>query len=438
MRTIWTLAKKDLLLLVREPVALFFVLAFPLVFGVLFGMIFSGGGDGGSGEMSVLVVDRDGTDASRLLIETIDRNEAVGVEIVEDAEAARDRVRLGDAVALLVVPEGYGAGVEGIFAGRSPPAIGGAIDPARRAEAGVLEGVVTAAGFEVLAGTLADFELLDGALAEAQASLREDAGVDAITRGLMGTMLGTGRTLAQRGLEAEADAGEGDAAEDDAAAGLGGFQPAGLELESVARVRGKRPNAFELTFPQAAAWALVGCVTGFGMSLVNERSKGTLLRLVVAPIARWQVIAGKGLACFLASVLVLVALQVLGGLAFGVRVHSMPMLALAIGCIAFGFVGLMMLLASLAQTEGAAEGFVRAVLLVMALIGGAGVPLFFMPGWMRFVSGVSPFRWAINALEGASFRAYSLGEMLVPCGVLVGIGVVGLGLAAVRFRRWTV
>ncbi len=434
---------KDLRLLTREPVALFFVLAFPLVFGVLFGLIFSGGGDGGSGEMSVLVVDRDGTDASRLLIETIDGNEAVGVEIVDDAEAARDRVRVGDAVALLVVPLGYGEGVEGIFTGRSPPAIGGAIDPARRAEAGVLEGVVTAAGFEVLAGTLSDFGLLDGALAEAQASLREDEGVDAITRGLMGTMLGTGRTLAQRGMatDAPADAGDGageHADAEDAGGGLAGFAPAGLELESVARVRGQNPSAFELTFPQAAAWALVGCVTGFGMSLVNERSKGTLLRLVVAPIARWQVIAGKGLACFLASVVVLLALQVLGAVAFGVRVESLWMLALAIGCIAFGFVGVMMLLASLAQTEGAAEGFVRAVLLVMALIGGAGVPLFFMPSWMRFVSGVSPFRWAINALEGASYRAFSLGEMLVPCGVLVGIGVVGLGLAAVRFRRWTV
>jgi ABC-2 type transport system permease protein len=441
VRTMWTLAMKDLRLLAREPVAMFFVLAFPLLFGVLFGLIFSGGGEGGSGEVSVLVVDRDGSDASRLFIERLDESEAVSVVITEDPVAARDRVRLGQVVALLEIPDGYGAGVRGVLAGEALPPITGAIDPARRAEAGVLEGVSAAVGFRVLAESLADFEVLDETLARAQLSLSQDEQIDPVSRGLFGTMLGAGRSLAQRGMVPEDDpeGGTAEATADDGGGGgpLAGFSPATLELESVARVRGRQPSAFELTFPQAAAWALVGCVTGFGISLVEERTNGTLLRLFVAPIRRSRIIAGKGLACFLAAVAVLVMLQVMGALVFGVRVHSVPMLALAIVSIAFGFVGIMMLLASVSRTAGAAEGFVRAVLLVMALVGGAGVPLFFMPDWMQTVSGVSPFRWAIVALEGASYRAFTLPEMLVPCGVLVGIGVVGLGLASTIFRRWT-
>jgi len=435
--TVLTLAKKDLRLLLRDPVDVFFVTGFPLVFAVLFGLIYSGGG-GGGGEMSVLAVDRDGTAVSAALIDRLDASDAVAVERIDDVDAGRDRVRTGDAVAMIVVPAGYGDGVTGIFTGRAPPAVGGAIDPARMAEAGVLEGVATAAGFEVMIETLSDAEVLDGALVDAGSVLRTAEGVDPITRGLLGTMIDTGRRLIGRsddGAGGDPD-GEGEASD---TVGFDGFRPIELELESIAREPGKRPaSGFEVTFPQAAAWAVLGCVSGFGMSLVRERSSGTLLRLAVAPMARTGVIAGKALACFVATVAVLAVLYGVGAAAFGVRIASPFGLAAAIGSTAFGFVGVMMCLGSISQTEGGAEGFVRAMLLVMALIGGAGIPLFFMPGWMQTVSGVSPFRWAIIALEGASFRGFSVGELAVPCGVLMGIGAVGMGLASMMFKRWSV
>ncbi|MEM7754656.1 MAG: ABC transporter permease [Planctomycetota bacterium] len=448
MRTIWTLARKDLRLLARDPVNLFFVTGFPLVFAILFGMIYSGGG-GGRGEMSVVAVDLDQTAASAALIARLDESDAIGVETIADAEDGQRRVRLGDAVALIVVPAGFEDGIRGVFTGAEVPAITGAIDPSRQAEAGVLEGVATASGFQVLAETLADFEVLDETLARAQADLRASEDLDLVSRGLFSTMLETGRRLAQRG----AAAGDGEAGPDSSGSGLadsgdpggdvgsplGGFRPTRIELESIAREPGKRPaNGFEVTFPQAAAWAILGCVSGFGVSLVRERTSGTLLRLAVAPMPRRAIVGGKAVACFALTVGVLAVLYAAGAAFFGVRVGAWWSISLAVGCSAFAFVGLMMLLASISQTEGGAEGFVRAALLVLALVGGAGIPLFFMPAWMQMASGVSPFRWAIIALEGASFRGYSFAEMVVPCGVLLGIGVVGFGVAGRLFRRWSV
>jgi len=44
---------------------------------------------------------------------------------------------------------------------------------------------------------------------------------------------------------------------------------------------------------------------------------------------------------------------------------------------------------------------------------------------MKIVSNISPVKWNIQALEGAIWRGYSLAEMLLPCGVLAGIGLAG-------------
>jgi ABC-2 type transport system permease protein len=67
------------------------------------------------------------------------------------------------------------------------------------------------------------------------------------------------------------------------------------------------------------------------------------------------------------------------------------------------------------------------------MIGGGSIPLFFMPPWMRTVSSVSPFKWATEALDLAIWRARSPEEMLLPCGVLVGVGVIGFLLGAKLF-----
>jgi ABC-2 type transport system permease protein len=54
---------------------------------------------------------------------------------------------------------------------------------------------------------------------------------------------------------------------------------------------------------------------------------------------------------------------------------------------------------------------------------------------MLDAGGVGPARWTINALEGAIWRDFSIGEMLLPCGVLLGFGVVAFALGAARRRR---
>lgn len=215
--------------------------------------------------------------------------------------------------------------------------------------------------------------------------------------------------------------------------GRGGFQPMVIETTEVVRpARGGPSNSYAVSFPQGIIWGVMGCALGFGASLARERSAGTLTRLLVAPITPMQVLAGKGVACFVATVFVSAAMIALSMVPpFNVRPTSIPLTLMAVIATAVCFVGIMMMLAVFAgSSERGGEGLGWGVLLILAMIGGGMVPLFIMPGWMQTASVISPIRWAVLAIERGIWRDATLGEAVVPSVVLVGIGVVGFGFGA--------
>ena len=179
----------------------------------------------------------------------------------------------------------------------------------------------------------------------------------------------------------------------------------------------------------------MGCAAGFGVSLVSERTGGTMTRLRVAPIGRWHIVLGKALACLITTLAVSTVLLLLAWLAFGVRPVSPGMLALAVLALALCFVGVMMLLAVIGKTEAAASGIGWACLLTLAMIGGGAIPLAFMPPWLREIGHVSPVKWGILAIEGGLWRGLTFVEMLLPLGVLLGIGMATFTIGAVVFAR---
>jgi hypothetical protein len=209
-----------------------------------------------------------------------------------------------------------------------------------------------------------------------------------------------------------------------------------IEVIPVDPNRLQRHNAFEICFPMGVMWGLVALAAEFAQAMVKERQAGTLLRLRVAPIARWQILAGSGLACFTAAIAVVVMLLAVGHFAFHVRLSNIPGLALAIFSIALCFVGLTMLLSVSGKTEAAVGGASWAVLLIMSMVGGGMVPQIFMPHWMEVLGNISPVKWSIRALEGGIWRDFSAPEMLTPCGILAAIGLAtGLIGIAVHQKR---
>ena len=416
MKRIVALTWKDLTVLRREKQALFWIFLFPLIFALFFGFI-SGGGGGERGKLHLAVIDQDDSDGSHNLVEKLSKSDSLLIQDTTSdgkpltAAMAKDGVRKGDITAFLVVPKGYGQSAESFWEEGTPLEIG--IDPARKAESGMLEGILMETVFSGLQDQFSDPKKAKANAAKALAALDRPNGIDPEQKKLLKSFLGEmGKFMDQ-------------------------VKPEGMERSPFAKGNklkkvpilpeedSKPKSAFELTFPSAVTWGMYGCVITFAISIVSERTKGTLVRLRMSPLSWSEIIVGKGLACFLTSVSLAVVLMLSGRILFGVRVESMAGLVLAILSAAFCYTGLMMALASFGKTERAVSGSAAGIFMPMAMIGGGMIPLLFMPEWMKVVSNISPVKWNIQALEGAIWRGYSLTEMLLPCGVLAGIGLAG-------------
>jgi ABC-2 type transport system permease protein len=423
---ILSLALKDIRLLVRDKTGFFFTFFFPLLMAVFFGVIFSGGGAGENAKLRIAAVDEDGTAGSAAFVARLAADSSLDVVMAPTREAAFEMVRRNEAgrTAYIVLPRGFGSAQERTFSGRTTEILLG-VDPSRSAEAGMLEGVLTRHAFERFQSAFSD----PGALGEqARLSLEtldQDTSMSPALRPLLRDLLVSVDDFSA-GLDAESGADTG-------AAGSARWEPVRIERSEV-RIEESGPrSAFAISFPQGIVWALIGCSMSYVLSIVTERARGTLVRLRVAPISRWQILGGKSLACFLTAAGVSAVLLVIM-LALGVRPGSLALLARAVAAASRWVVGLMTCVAAISRPAAAASGLGWAAMLVMAMIGGGMVPLFVMPEWMYRASVVSPVRWTVLALEGAIWRGYSIAEMALPCGVLLAVGAAAFVVGAVAFR----
>ena len=381
MRAVFALAAKDLRLLLRDKAGFFFTLFFPLTIAILFGAMFSGGG-GARSVMSILLIDIDKTEASRAFAAALDSAPELDV-VHTQLEEAIDLVRTGKAVGYVVLKPGFGEASRRMFWG-DPPAVQLGIDPARRAEAAMLQGILLKYGSERFQSFFSDPGRQHEYLAGAREYLGGKHDMPPASHRSLSRFLDAWDDLQKQQRAATGAAGGAAAGE------FHGLEPLQIEQVDVAVIREGPANAFQISFPQGIIWGIIGVTAAFGISIVVERTHGTLFRLRMTPVGLAHILAGKGLASFLSTITISVVLFAVGIAVFGIRPGSLPLLALAILCSSLAFVGIMMLLSVLGKTERAASGISWAFLLVISMLGGGMIPLFFMPSWMRTIGHVSP------------------------------------------------
>jgi ABC-2 type transport system permease protein len=441
MAAVVALALKDLRLLLRDKMGFFFTLIFPLMYAVFFGLIMGGMNDeGGASAIPILVVDEDRTAGSARFLERLKRTEGIGVEPAESLEAAVDQVARGRRAAYLRIAAGFGAASERIFWGE-PQRIELGVDPSRSAEAGMLQGIVMKVAFTGFQEIFSDRQAMQRNTDLARAALAQATDMDPASRSVMGGFFDSlDRVMGEVGAPPAWGGAEGSAGAADAAGAGAGWQPVEVVTRPITRSRSAGPritNSFTISFPQAIVWGVMGAAAAFGISMVSERTGGTLARLRVAPISRTHVLAGKALACFITIVTVATFLLAVAMLFFGVRpgLAALPHLVVTVAAIGVAFVGIMMLLSVLGRSEAAAGGIGWAALVVMAMLGGGMIPLFLLKGWMRTLSHASPVKWAILSMEGVLWRGFDTTALLLPWTILVAVGVVTFAVGAWVFAR---
>jgi ABC-2 type transport system permease protein len=432
MAAILTLATKDLRLLLRDRLGFFFTFFFPLIYAIFFGVLFSGASRGPE-SIRVVVVDEDQTAAAAEFITSLRGTPSLKVDTADSRARAADLVLRSARAAYVIVPKGFGEASERIFWGE-PLRLEIGVDPGQAMTGGLIEGLVTARAYEQVQKIFTDPAVMRQHLRRSREAVTSSPAFSSLQRLLMENML-AGIERVNEELLFPGAAGSQPAS---AAAAGSGWQPVRVETVKVSRPSGRRvahpQSSFAICFPQGIVWGVMACAATFAASLVVERTRGALPRLTIAPIARWQILAGKGLACFLTTGVLMTVLLGLARVGFGVRPTSVPLLALAVLCVSLAIVGLMMVFSVLGKTEQAAAGLSWAIIIVMAMIGGGMLPLAFMPAWMQPLSHVSLVKWMVLALEGAVWRGFTPWEMALPCGVLVFVGALGFAIGAGVFR----
>lgn len=429
---------KDLRLLVRDRMGFFFALVFPLVMAMFFGMVFSSGGPGDGGDeakkIGVMVIDSDQTEGSAKFVKQLSEAPEFRVNLEESVEAATTKLRLGKGgVAAVNITKGYGEASERMFWGE-PPLLEVYTDPSRKAEVGMFQGLLTKYSFMQMQDMFANPSKLVPSTQDAMAQLQGDTGMDPQAKSALESFLPSLEQFLGNMPQAGEDGGDG---ADGGGGGMGAWEPVKIVSKAVgAKERVGPPNAYAITFPQGIMWGVIGCSLAMGLSLVIERSHGTYVRLRMAPLARWGVLGGKALTCMvliigMAAILIGVGLLPV----FNVVPASPLMLAAGVFSTAVCFTGLMMVVVAIGKTEAAASGLGWGAMMIFSMVGGGMIPLFVMPGWLQSVSGVSPVKWGIVAIEGGLWRGFTAAEMMTPCAVLLGIGVVGFAVGVGVMRR---
>lgn len=135
-----------------------------------------------------------------------------------------------------------------------------------------------------------------------------------------------------------------------------------------------------------------------GWMFVAERRQGTLRRLLVAPLSTSVIMAGKLLPCLLLSLLQGFFLLIMGKIIFGMSWGESPFwLIPVVICTSFAATGLALLIATLARTESQVAIFGTLLVLILAGISGCLMPRELMPEAMKEFSRITPQAWALDA-----------------------------------------
>ncbi len=421
MTALLALAAKDIRLLLRNRGALFFTIGWPLLVAIFFGMVF-GGDDGGSRPKVALVVQDTQAGAERFA-QSVLKLDTLDVERV-DAATAEQWVRQGKRSAAIVLPVGFGERSARAFSG-DPPQVELWLDPSRKAERAMIEGMLMKLGGEAMFASISDpaarRQWLDASRADLDTLAPESRQRFGDFYDALDAMMATPEA-AGTGTDATAATGPG-------------FTPLTVSARDISVAKRGPSNGFAISFTQGMFWALLGALMSFVTSLVLERMQGTWSRLRSAPLSVGSILLGKALSCFAVMSVSLLLMSTVGALVFGVVPHSLPKLLAAFVAAAVAFTGLMMLLASLGRTVQTASGAAWAVMMPLAMVGGAMIPLFVMPPWMLQLSNLSPVKWAVIGIEGATWRGFSYAEMATPVAILLVTGLVCGAAGAWRITR---
>jgi ABC-2 type transport system permease protein len=174
------------------------------------------------------------------------------------------------------------------------------------------------------------------------------------------------------------------------------------------------------------------------ITMLRERTTGTLERLMTMPLAKLDLLAGYGIAFGLTAAVQAAVVCALGFLALGLHAaHGAWLIVLlAIGNAVLGM-ALGLFVSAFARTEFQAVQFMPAIVFPQLLLCGLFVARDAMAPVLHSISWALPLTYAYDALQRATAPAALSGAVLRDGVVIVAITLACLAMGALTLRRRT-
>jgi ABC-2 type transport system permease protein len=417
LRISWTNLKRD-----RVAQALTFLL--PILFFSIFASVFGNQGRQSTARVRIAVVDEDGSELSRRIVEGLKAETALRVRLTADAEdngplltraTAEAAVRNGDVPVAVILPKGLGETASAFGPSTGAPRIqllADVSDPvAPQMIGGLLQKVsMTAAPDLMMKGGMTQFEKYAGALTPQQR-----AAVDA--------------WLPQM----KPAASDGKAAAP-AAASFG----VGIDTVDVMR-KGDGDKGSLVSFYAAGVGVmfLLFSVSGASGALLDEVDSGTLDRVLSTRVGMGGLLTGKWLFMTLIGVAQLTVMFLWGRLVFGLDLfHHLPGFFVMTAFTAAAASGFGLMLATFARTRAQLSGMSTIIILTMSALGGSMFPRFLMSETMQKMGLVTFNAWALDGYLKVFWRNAAIWQLWPQVLVLATLAAVFMSLARLFARRW--
>lgn len=401
MKKLLYIALNELHLLLKDRMAVIWMVVLPLGMTLLGGLVF--GGFGGKSEAVVIdlpVVDQDGGEMAAVVLDVLSQTGNLNVETVYDEETARQLVVVGKRAGAVVIPPDFSAAM---MSGQ-PTALELIVAPGGQT-APLLEGMVrgVASAFSNVQTTV------EVAISEVQ---RATGSYDLDYEGIAKRVV----AIALERLE---------------------DPPVRARITTVGSAE-EEFNIFDQMVPGYAVMFAMFTVLSAAGGILEEKERGTFKRLLISPIPRWSLLGGKLMAQFLTGVGQIALMFLFGALVFHVNLGS-SFLGLLLVTLAtcWATTSLGILLVAVIRSRKQIHPITTLIILGSSAIGGSWYPLFMMPKAVQQVARVTLVAWAMEGYNRLMILGGSLADVWVDIGVLALYGAIcfGVGLRLFRFKE---
>ncbi|EFQ81979.1 putative ABC transporter [Aeromicrobium marinum DSM 15272] len=199
-----------------------------------------------------------------------------------------------------------------------------------------------------------------------------------------------------------------------------------------------QPTVFDRVGPQMLGlfpFVIMFLITS--VTMVRERTSGTLERLLTTPLRRGELISGYALALGAAALVQAAVCSAVAIWFLGLDIDQPWTLGLFAVVSAVLGTATGLLVSAFATTEFQAVQFMPVVVLPQILLGGLLVPRATMPDVLHRISDVLPLSYATDAITEVTRSSTFTAGLASDLAVLVGCCVVAVAGASLTLRRRT-